>query len=349
MASLKMRELRRDPIIGRWVIIATERAKRPSDFAVAAKEAEPERKKDCPFCEGNESMTPPELMAVRKEDISPNGPGWKVRVIPGISDFLNTKGDLDRHGRGIYDLMNGIGVHDVIVMTPRHGIGINDMDSAELSGVMEVMIKRVKELRKDTRLKYALIFKNHGKVAGGGKLGHLHMQLIATPVTPKRVKEELAGAKRYFDYKDRCIFCDMIKQELKEDMRISCKADGFLAINPFCSRFPFETWILPARHSCDFDSMGKEEMLNFGNIFKEVFVKMHKLLGDFPYNTILHTAPFRRRRKKSYWETIEEDYHWHVEIMPRLTQVAGFEWGSGFYINSVSPEDACKFMKKAGV
>ena len=343
-----MRELRRDPIIGRWVIIATDRAKRPTDFAVL-----PERKadegKDCPFCEGHESMTPPEILAVRPKEGAANGPGWKIRVVPSISGFLSTKGDLDRHGKGVYDLMNGVGAHEIVIMTPQHAVKNYELSTTQIKELVVVLIQRMKELRKDARLKYALIFNNHGKPAGGGHIGHLHMQLIATPATPKRVKEELAGAKRYFDYRDRCIFCDMLSQELKEDKRLITKIDGFAAINPFCSRFPFETWIMPVKHSCDFDSMKKADIENFANILKEVFSRLHSVLGDFPYNMILHTAPFRRRRKKGYWETIEEDFHWHIEIMPRLTRVAGFEWGSGFYINSMPPEDACKFLKEAKI
>ena len=269
-------------------------------------------------------------------------------MLQGAS-FLNAKGDLDRHGKGIYDLMNGIGAHEIIVMAPSHGAVDYSIDETHLTGIVEAVIHRIKQLRKDDRLKYALIFKNHGKVAGGEGLNHPHLQLIATPATPKRVKEELTGAKRYFEYRDRCIFCDLIKQEQSENKRIICESDEFLAINPFCSRFPFETWILPKVHSCDFDTMKKPDMAKFGQIFKEVFMRLYKILGDFPYNAILHTSPFRRRRGRGYWETIEDDFHWHVEIMPRLTQVAGFEWGSGFYINPMPPEDACKFLREAKI
>jgi len=170
--------------------------------------------------------------------------------------------------------------------------------------------------------------------------------MIATPVTPKRLKEELVGSRQYFEYKDRCIFCDMLRQELEQKDRVVLEADGFVAINPYCSRFPFETWILPKHHSCDFDTMTKKEVKGFSKALKLTMEKLEHALGDFPYNMILHMAPFRRRKKKGYWETIEQDYHWHIEIMPRLTQVAGFEWGSGFYINPVPPEDACKYLRK---
>jgi len=338
-----MPELRRDPIIGRWVIIASERAKRPSDFSFAKDPPAPDTK--CPFCEGNESLTPPEVYALRKGRTRPNGPGWHIRVVPSISPFLNTKGDLDRHGKGMYDLMNGIGAHEVIIATPHHGADAFMKDLSQIEKLTGVVIKRMRELKKDQRLKYVLIFKNHGKVAGGSNISHQHLQLIATPVTPKRVKEELVGSRRYFDYKDRCVFCDMIRQELDQGERVFLETKRFLAVNPYCSRFPFETWILPKKHSCDFDTMTKEEIKDYSNIFQSAMKRLAKTLGAFPYNIVLHTAPFRRRKKKGYWETIEHDYHWHIEIMPRLTQVAGFEWGSGFYINPTPPEVACKYLK----
>jgi len=339
-----MPELRRDPIIGRWVIIATKRAMRPSDFKIP--QEEPAASEKCPFCEGNESQTAPEILAIRKPNTKPDTPGWEARIIPSVSGFLSIKGELDRHGKGIYDLMNGIGTHEILVMSPKHTGNVHQISEEEIAKAVGLLIKRVGQLKEDNRLKYVLVFGNHGKAAGGSNLGHLHLQLIATPVTPKRVKEELEGAKRYYDYRDRCVMCDMIKQELKEKKRVICEIDGLVAVTPFCSRFPFEAWIMPTEHSCDFDRADTKTVKNLGKIYKCIFTKMNKLLGDFPFNAILHTAPFRRRRRKSYWETIENDYHWHLEIMPRLTQVAGFEWGSGFYINPIPPEDACEALKE---
>lgn len=340
-----MPELRKDPIIGRWVIIATERARRPSDFKIAAAD-ETIPQESCPFCEGHEDKTPPEVLAVRKPGTQPDKPGWEARIVPSISGFLNPAGDLDRHGKGIYDLMNGVGAHEVVIMTPDHSNTIQNIKEEQLGKVIELLARRMRQLRDDKRLKYVLVFANHGKVAGGSNLGHLHIQLIATPVTPKRVKEKLTGAKQYYDYKDRCIICDILKQEIAEEKRVICSVDGFAAIAPFCSRFPFEIWILPTRHSCDFDSISADEIKSLSKLYNCVFGRMSKLIGNFPFNAVLHTAPFRRRQKKGYWDTIEQDYHWHIEVMPRLTQVAGFEWGSGFYINTMLPEDACKALKE---
>ena len=342
-----MPELRKDPIIGRWVIVATERAKRPSDFSYREEERTQTTPQKCPFCEGNESLTPPEIYALRKKGTQPNTPGWEIRVIPSIAPFLNIKGDLDRHGKGMYDLTNGIGTHEILIATPYHNSSVFIKNAPQIEKLTDTVIKRMRELKKDLRLKYVLIFKNHGRVAGGSNIQHQHLQLIATPATPKRVKEELIGAKHYFEYKDRCIFCDMLMQELDQKERVILDTGGFVSISPYCSRFPFETWILPKRHSCDFETMTKKEIKGYSKIFQLTMTKLAKTLGDFPYNIILHTAPFRRRKKKGYWETIEQDYHWHIEIMPRLTQVAGFEWGSGFYINPTPPEEACKYLKEA--
>jgi len=342
-----MPQLRKDPIIGRWVIIATERAKRPTDYCFPGAAEKGELNESCPFCEGNESMTPHELYASRKKGTRPDKSGWLVRGIPSISPFLSMQGDLDRHGKGIYDLMNGVGAHEIIVATPEHDTGTYVKNLTRIEKLTEVLVRRIKELKKDERLKYALIFKNHGEVAGGSNLQHQHLQLIATPVTPLRVKEELVGSRQYYEYKDRCIFCDIIRQELQEKQRVFLDIDGFIAMNPYCSRFPFETWILPKKHSCDFYKIGRSEIKNYSKIFQLTIKKLTSVLGNFPYNAILHTAPFRRRKKRGYWETIEADYHWHIEIMPRLTQVAGFEWGSGFYINPVPPEEACRYLKEA--
>ena len=342
-----MPELRRDPIIGRWVIIATERAKRPDQFGSAIVEAEelvPGEK--CPFCEGNESMTPPEIYSLRHTGI-PNSPGWDIRVVPSISPLLSIGEPLDRHGHGMYDLMNARGAHEVVIESPCH-LRESELSSDQVVKSVNVILDRIIDLEKDPDIKYVLLFKNYGKAAGGGHIKHARTQLIGTPVNLKRVKEELAGAKNYYNYKERCIFCDIIKQEIKTAKRVIMESKHFIAISPFASRFPFETWILPKEHSCDFYKIDREKIPDFVDISGTVLAKTRKVIGDFPFNFILHTAPFRRdAKKRAYWETIDKDYHWHFEILPILTRVAGFEWGSGFYINPLPPEDACKSIREA--
>jgi UDPglucose--hexose-1-phosphate uridylyltransferase len=342
-----MPELRKDPIIGRWVIIATERARRPDQFAGSQEDVQPE--KPCPFCEGKESQTPPEIYAIRPKGTPKNSPGWEVRVIPSKTPFLRIEGDLDRRGKGLYDIMSGIGAHEIIVETNQHIANMADLSDEQISKVITCYIDRMVDLERDDRFKYALVFKNHTWIAGGGKVKHSRSQLIATPVNPKRVKEELVGARHHYEQHERCIFCDIIKQEIESKERVILEVDGFVAITPFASRFPFEVWILPKKHSCDFISLDVQGRIELARILRKVLAKLKKGLNDPAYNYILHTAPFRRQQKSGYWRTIDHDFHWHIEIMPRLTRVAGFEWGTGFYICPMPSETAAKFLREVDV
>lgn len=339
-----MPELRKDPIIGRWVIIATERARRPDQFVTQAQEG-PIAQGDCPFCEGNESKTPAEIYAIRQNQSPANTRGWELRVVPSIAPFLRIEGELDRRGKGLYDLMNGIGAHEIVIETNQHIANIADLSEEQISRIITCYIDRIVDLDKDRRFKYVLVFKNHGWTAGAGRITHSRSQLIATPVNPKRVKEELVGARQYYEYHERCVFCDLIKQEIEAKNRLILDIDGFIAVTPFAARFPFEVWILPKKHSCDFINIDMDARLNLARIMKKILLKLKKGLNDPPYNYIIHTAPFRHE-KAGYWKSIDYDYHWHIEIMPRLTRVAGFEWGTGFYICPLLPEDAAKFLRE---
>lgn len=337
-----MPELRKDPIIGRWVIISTERAKRPNQFAGQYKEGPVET--ECPFCEGQESHTPPEIYALRPKHTQPNTPGWELRVVPSIAPFLKIEGNLDRRGAGLYDVTNGIGAHEIIIETSRHIANIADLGEEQIAKIITCYIDRIGDLEKDKRFKYVLVFKNYGWTAGGSRIKHAKSQLIATPVNLKRVKEELYGAKFYYETHERCIFCDLIRQEAEDPKRVILDIDGFIAVAPFASRFPFEVWILPKKHSADFTNLDMPGRMELGGVLKKVLLKLKKGLNDPPYNYVLHTAPFRRK-KSGYWKSIDYDYHWHIEIIPRLTRVAGFEWGTGFYICPLPPEEAAQFLK----
>lgn len=336
-----MPELRKDPITDRWVIIATERGKRPMDFPPTPPDPEGS---GCPFCPGQESKTPPEIFAFRDPHSHANGPGWQVRVIPNKFPALRIEGDLDKEGEGIFDKMNGIGAHEVIVETPEHNTPLDQLSNEHIAKVFEAYKLRMQDLLRDTRFRYILIFKNHGRSAGAS-LSHSHAQLIATPVTPKRVKEELEGAKSYFDYKDRSVFDDILRQELKAGERLVYENAGFVSYCPFASRFPFELCIQPRKSSPDFHTITPNEMIALADCIKVTLTKLAKALNRPQYNFILHTAPVRYPRR-GYWDTIDQDFCWHIEIMPRLTQVAGFEWGSGFYINPTIPEEAAKYLRE---
>jgi len=330
-----MPELRRDPIHGRWVIISTERGRRPSDFVT---EQPRPTGGFCPLCEGNEDKTPPEIIAFRDNGTPPNTPGWSLRVVPNKFPALHIEGDLNREGDGIYDKMNGIGAHEVVIETPLHYETIATLPLKAVKNVLWAYRERMIDLRRDQRLRYVLVFKNHG-VAAGASLEHSHSQIIALPIVPRRVAEEIEGAKNYFNYKDRCVFCDIIRQELQQRSRLITENQAFLSIAPFASRFPFETWTLPKTHHPSFEHMESSLYEEAAQILSDTLQRLNHILDDPPYNYIIHTSSF---------PSVDQDYyHWHFEIMPKLTRVAGFEWGTGFYINPTPPEEAAQYLREA--
>ncbi|MFC1753125.1 galactose-1-phosphate uridylyltransferase [Thermoproteota archaeon] len=341
-----MPELRKDPILGRWVIISVERARRPNTVESTIGKASPSG--NCPFCRGREDKTPPEVFAIRKSGYNPNASDWDVRVVPSNAPVFRIEGDIGRKEKGLYDVMNGIGAHEIIVESPTHSKQLADLDYEEIQRVLTCFIQRTKDLEGDLRFKYVLIFKNHGVAAGASEISHSRSQLIATPVTPRRVKEELIGARNYFFQNNRCIYCDIIRQETEAQNRVIHETKEFVVITPFASRFPFEIWIVPKNHSSDFYKISQLEQLALAQIMKIVFLKLRKGLDDPPFNMMLHTAPFRRE-KSGYWSTIDNDYHWHIEIIPRINNVAGFEWGTGFYICPISPEDAAIYLREVEI
>ena len=329
-----MPEFRKDPVIGRWVIIAKERAKRPTDFV---RQPVPERAGMCPFCPGNEDKTPKEVLAYRESGKPPNSKGWWLRVVPNKYPALRVEDDLQRSGDGMYDIMQGTGAHEVIIESPEHGASFAVYDQRQTEEILWAYRDRAVELKKDARFRYMLLFKNHGPQAGAS-LDHPHSQLIAMPIVPKRVKEELDGAERYFRFKERCVFCDILRQDLLSMDRVIDENEEFIAIAPFASRFPFETWVLPKKHEAHFDKIEKHQIVLLAQMMRTILGKMHRVLDDPPYNFMIHTAPTT--------EGPLVHYHWHIEIIPKLTHTAGFEWGTGFYVNPTPPEQAAYYLRE---
>lgn len=332
-----MPELRKDPVTGRWVIIATDRARRPSDFirhTVVLKGG------FCPFCPGNEAKTPPEILAFRHGHGERDKPGWSVRVVPNKYPALGIEGNLDRRADGMYDRMNGIGAHEVIIETPNHAQTFANMPEKSIEDVLWAFRDRIVDLKQDRRFKYILIFKNHGEPAGA-TLEHPHSQLIALPIVPRRVLEELEGAKQYYELKERCIFCDIVHEESSdEEARLVAENRGFVTVSPYAPRFPFETCILPKNHEASFENASSGDFAHLAQMIKLVVGKMDAVLERPAYNMVLHTAPLAAHEHADY-------YHWHIELIPKLTKVAGFEWGTGFYINPTSPEEAARYLREA--
>ncbi len=329
-----MPELRKDPITGRWVIISTERLKRPSDFY--AERVSIIGEDHCPFCAGREDMTPPEVFAFRPYGQAPNTSGWDLRVVPNKFPALHVEGTLDREGEGLFDRMNGIGAHEVIIETPEHGKTLATMSEPEIERVLWAFRERVIDLKRDTRFRYILVFKNHGAPAGA-TLEHSHSQLIALPIVPSFVREEIEGARRHFIAKERCVFCDIIRQEVTAGKRVLHETADVVAVAPYASRFPFETWLLPRSHVSRFEDAGRQVYEGLARMLKWVLTRMNRALESPAYNLVIHSSPLS--------EETGDFYHWHVELMPKLTRTAGFEWGSGFYINPTSPEEATEVLR----
>ena len=332
-----MPELRRDPVLGRWIIIARERRKRPNDFAIDKPEV---LGGFCPLCPGNESFTPPEVLAFRDGgSMEKNAPGWKVRVVPNKYPALRIEGELGKEAEGLYDRMNGIGAHEVIIECPGHHDIFWELPHDHIALVFKAYRDRLKDLERDPRFSYVMIFKNFGQAAGAS-LEHSHSQLIALPVLPRMLVSEFEGAESYYRYKDRCIFCDIIRQELQQDVRVVCSNEHFVTISPFAPRTPFEMWILPREHGSGFctHTQTHDMLLSLADIFSETLRRLDTCIPNVPYNFVLHTQPLRSGAM--------DYFHWHFEIVPKLTSIAGFEWGSGFYINPMPPEEATRYLRE---
>ena len=333
-----MPELRKDPVTGRWVIISTDRRKRPNDFRI--EHAEIIRGEFCPFCTGREDMTPPEVLAYRQNGGGPNSSDWDLRVVPNKFPALQVEGNLDREGEGLFDRMNGIGAHEVVIETPNHDKTLARMSEPEIERVLWACRERVLDLKQDKRFRYILIFKNHG-AAAGATLEHGHSQLIALPIVPGFVREEIDGARRHFQSKERCVFCDIIRQETAAGVRVIQENADVVAIVPYAPRFPFETWVLPRHHGARFEEAPRQVYESLARMLKSVLTRFDKVLENPPYNLVIHSSPF--------YEDVGEFYHWHVELMPKLTRTAGFEWGTGFYINPTAPEEAAEVLRAARI
>lgn len=326
-------ELRKDPLSHRWVIIAADRAKRPSDFDI-----EPDSQPPAfdPFASGNEDKTPPEISAYRTRGTVPNTPGWRVRVIPNKFPALQVEGSLNNRGDGIYDRMQGVGAHEVIIDTPKSVRSLTSLTDEQVQEVLWMYRDRLVDLRRGKRLKYGMIFKNVG-AAAGATLYHSHSQLIVTPIVPRTVMQKLENCHQYFEFRGRCLICDMLVQEAEQKVRLVMDSGLFLAFEPYAPRTPFETWIIPKNHESHFEDIQQQGCEELAFILKRTLSVLEKGVGPMAYNYMLFSSPFDSGPLPHF--------HWHIEIIPRITKQAGFEWGTGFFINPVPPEDAADFLR----
>jgi len=338
-------ELRWDPLKANWAIITEGRGRRPQDFLAPREKLAVSA---CPFCYGKEDKTPPEIYAYRPDGSKPNLPGWQVRVIPNKFPVLQIEGELDSQAHGLYDRMNGVGAHEIIIEHPDHERDMADLNGAEIAAVFKALRTRMIDLRNDMRFRYLFAFKNHG-IEAATNVPHSHSQLIAVPLVPPMLSTELAICREYYGHKERCLVCDLLRQERQEKTRVVRDDGNILVYTPYASSFPFELRIAPLQHAHDFTSQSDQQLLALGDAMSDTLKRLRAVLRDPPYSFILHTAPPMHLRKghPEYWNSLPFDYHWYIELAPKLTKVAGFEWGTGFHMNSTPPEEAAEFLRNA--
>lgn len=333
-----MPELRQNPATKEWVIIATERARRPEEMGAGVAEVSPEEREKCPFCPGKEKQTPPEIMAYRTYGTKADSPGWWIRIIPNKFAALVPQGNIERKKiDDFFTYMDGVGEHEVIIESADHNQTIATMEQKQVEEIFLAYRERYVTLSKNPRFEMVILFKNYG-VTAGTSLRHTHSQIIATPITPLHIRNRIEAAMHYFDDNGRCVYCDMIKKETLAKERMVMETGDFVAFGPFASRSPFETWVMPKKHSSSFEDISAENAKELAFVMRATLIKIYKSLNNPDYNYVIRSTPVHEKNV--------EYYHWHIMVIPRVSAVAGFELGSGIYINTVIPEAAAKFLRE---
>jgi UDPglucose--hexose-1-phosphate uridylyltransferase len=329
-----MPEMRKDPVSGNWVIFSPERQKRPQFFSAVREDVL--TREDCPFCEGNEDMTPPELYALR-EGHGENGPGWRLRVVPNKFPALMVEGRVDKRGEGFYDRMNGVGAHEVVIETNEHCARMDKMPVEAIAEAYITFKRRILDLKQDFRFRYIQVFKNHGARAGA-TISHPHYQVVAMPVVPARLRGKLESAEAHFGAKERCIFCDIIHNEREFHKRVLLENTEYVAFAPYAPRLPFELAIYPRVHGASFERTGDESFYRLASVLKDTIGRLNKTLDAPSYNIVLNNSPF------GYGDRYNDSFHWHIEIIPVISGTGGFELGTHSYINPVLPEESIRIL-----
>ncbi len=328
-----MTELRRHPLSSDWVVICPDKSGFPVDTAGDA----------CAYCPGREDMTGKEIYRLNGHAGSGNS-AWSLRVVAGSPPLFHIEGEFGRKGVGICDMMEAVGAHEILIESPAHDTEFEDLDQIQIVTILETIRLRARDLRNDTRLKHILPFKVRTLHPGQSTL-HPRWHIVSAPFVPGLIKHELNASRKYFTFKERCVFCDYMVQEKKTGSRIICEDTHMIAISPYAARVPFEIWVLPLRHSPDFETISHDEIASLARILKRLTASTGKLADSSGYIVTLHTAPFRRPKADS-WKTIDLDYHWHVEIDPCINVLNGLIESGGFHLNPVSPEEAAGILSK---
>lgn len=328
-----MAEIRKDLLRDNWVVIATQRAIRPTDLPVPSQGRAEKVQGFCPFCEGNEGFTPPEIMVNRKPGTEENAPGWTIRTIPNKYTAFSLLTEFATESKGVYSYMTGFGAHEVVIETPEHDVELHQQPAEKIAEVIEMLKRRHLDLAQNEKIKYIQTYKNKGLFAGAS-LGHSHMQIVALPYVP----DELKGLRAYKQTTGNCLICDILKQDTQDPARLVLESENFVVICPYASRFAYETWIVPKKHARNFGDVPAEHIPELAGIMRKVLVSMVDILNDPSYNLVINTSPVNV-------EDVTET-HWFIEIFPRLIVQAGLEIATGYYMNLISPEWAAETLKE---
>jgi len=325
-------ELRKDPITQSWVI------QEDSDFGWPSFS-------DCPLCPGHERRCLPNIF-----EYPYRSPNWQVRVIPHLRPLYRIEGDAQRRSEGLYDKMRTLGAHEVVIEHPDHNLALSQQSDENVAQVLRAFASRVGDLKRDRRFRYITVFRNQGALAGQD-LEHPHSQITATPFIPRRVGYELRSAQRYYQLKERCLFCDILQQEMAQKVRTVEWDDLFLTFCPFASRVPYETWVLPLHHHASFeeDVTSWDQQLRLGRCLKSILRRLESVAPA--YHLVLHTSPnlSAKFEKADNWQTVKEDYHWHFEILPVIPSKSKSYSLKEVYYNSLLPEVAAEELRKVAV
>jgi UDPglucose--hexose-1-phosphate uridylyltransferase len=328
-------ELRKDPITRSWVITGDDVADRPLRTDPA-----------CAFCA--DSVVAPQVVSSMA---GVDGGSWSARSVVHPTPLYRIEGEPSRRADGLYDRMRSLGAHEVLVENPKHERNLWSASPAEIEQFLMLAAQRIHDLKRDFRLKYISIFKNHGGLAGQ-EFDHPTSQLTATTFVPRRVLYELRAGRDYYHAKERCVFCDIIVQEERQNLRVLEVRGDYIAMCPYAPRVPYETWILPRSHEAAFERFGLSRpasLRDLGSLLRRTLQRIRTITEDF--HLVLHTSPNTLHRSESlgYWKTIDEDYHWHIEILPVIASKARSYTFKEVYYSPVTSETAVKQLRETKI
>ena len=325
-----MDELRKDPTRGQWVLIRPKGQSSDNGH--------------CPYCPGAEQLSGAEIAAYRKDGSEPNGPGWTVRVVPEADAYFRVEWEVVREGVGMFDMITPRGASELIIESPRHDDTLATMTPEQLESVLWMYHDRLVDLKKDGQIRDILVSRRHKKPGVGPH--HPYSRVTAIPIVFDETRRELREAREYYQYKRRCLYCDMLRQEVAEPARVVRLTPFFAVVVPYAARVPLETWIVPRHHACSFEeALTADSARVLAELLCGYFLALSESFGDPGYEMSLHTAPnLKSRILQGDWATIRDDYHWHLEIAPQPEE--GNRVG-GIHVNETPPEDAAAALRSA--